>query len=80
MTALLYCRVHSDIAKIIRDIANKALQLHCLNHNINLVLQEASSTTNLVSGALSTVQQLCVIIKGLLYIKNYRVVTETLHQ
>ena len=55
---------HSGVAKRIRDIANKALQLHCLNHNINLVLQEASSTTNLVSGALSTVQKLCVIIKG----------------
>ena len=53
----------SGVAKRIRDIVDKAVSLHCLNHNLNLILQEAAKVNSIVSSCLSTVQLLCSVIR-----------------
>ena len=41
-----------------------ALGLHCLNHNLQLIVQEAASVNPLIRDAMSTVQIICNLIKS----------------
>ena len=54
----------SGVAKRVKDIIDKALSVHCLNHNLNLILQEAAKVNTIVSSSLSTIQQVCNIIRN----------------
>ena len=53
----------SGMVKRIQDIVKKAVSLHCLNHNLNLVLQEAAKINTIISSSLSTVQLICTVIR-----------------
>ena len=54
----------SGVAKRIKDVVGKAISLHCLNHGINLTLQEAAKVNGIVSNTLSVVQEVCVVIRA----------------
>jgi hypothetical protein len=54
----------SGVAKQILLVNPKALPTHCLNHNLNLILQEAASINPTVSGAFTAVQSVCSIIRA----------------
>ena len=54
----------TGVAKQILQINPKALSTHCLNHSLNLILQEAASTNDIVSGAFTAVQSICSIIRA----------------
>jgi len=54
----------SGVAKRIKDECPKALSIHCLNHCLNLVLQESSSKCLTMSNSLSVVQQIHNIISA----------------
>ena len=54
----------NGVAKQILTINPKALSTNCLNHNLNLILQEAASTNLIAAGAFSTVQSVCSIIRA----------------
>ena len=55
---------HNGVAKQILVLNPKALSTHCLNHNLNLILQEAASVNTLISGTFSVVQSLCNVIRA----------------
>ena len=54
----------TGVAKQILTINPRALPTHCLNHSLNLVLQEAGSVNTIVSGAFSVVQSVCSIVRA----------------
>ena len=54
----------SGVATRIKDEVDKAISVHCLNHNLNLTLQEVAKVNTIVSSCLSIVQQLCNIIRN----------------
>ena len=54
----------SGVAKQILSLNQKALSTHCLNHNLNLVLQEAASKNTIVNGAFTAVQSVCSVIRA----------------
>ena len=41
-----------------------ALGVHCLNHNLQLIIQEAASVNFLISDALATVKSICNLIRS----------------
>ena len=41
-----------------------ALGVHCLKHNLQLIIQEAASVNFLISDALATVKSLCNFIRN----------------
>ena len=54
----------SGVAKRIHYINPKALSMHCTNHSLNLILQEAASKCNIVRGAFSLVHDIHEIINN----------------
>ncbi len=54
----------SGVAKRIKDINPKAVSVHCTNHSLNLILQDAASKCNIVRGAFSLIHDIHDIIKN----------------
>uniref|UniRef100_H2ZVN9 DUF4371 domain-containing protein n=1 Tax=Latimeria chalumnae TaxID=7897 RepID=H2ZVN9_LATCH len=52
----------SGVAKRIKDVNPKAVSVHCMNHSLNLILQEAGSKCVMIQSALSLLQELHDII------------------
>ncbi|KAF3833295.1 hypothetical protein F7725_026960 [Dissostichus mawsoni] len=54
----------SGVAKRFKDINPKAISMHCTNHSLNLILQEAASKCNMVRGAFSLVHDIHEVINN----------------
>ncbi|XP_064417257.1 zinc finger MYM-type protein 1-like [Latimeria chalumnae] len=54
----------SGVAKRIKDVNPKAVSVHCMNHSLNLILQEAGSKCAMIRSALSLLHDLHEIINS----------------
>ena len=61
---LRFARCTERVGVQIRREAPLALGVHCLNHNLQLIIQEAASVNFFVSDALVTVQSICNLVKS----------------